>query len=98
MLLMSYYVYMIECLDGTFYTGYTKNLDRRVRLHIKGKGARYTKMHKAKKLVYFEEFASRLYAMRKERKLKKLTHRQKLRLANISSKSTRRGRRQVKAK
>jgi len=77
---MPYYVYLIECVDGTFYTGYTKNLDRRLRLHMRGKGARYTKMHKPKKLVYSEELASRLDAMRKERKLKRLRHRQKLKL------------------
>ncbi len=78
---MSYYVYLILCEDGSFYTGYTKNLDSRVRLHTSGKGARYTKMHKPKRLVYSESFGSRAEAMKRERRIKKLSHRQKLQLA-----------------
>jgi len=84
---MPYYVYLIECADGTFYTGYTKNLDRRLRLHMRGKGARYTKMHKPKRLVYSEELVSRSDAMRKERKLKRLRHRQKLKLIKTKIRS-----------
>jgi putative endonuclease len=49
-----------------------------MRLHISGKGARYTRMLKPKKIVYVEEFGSRKEAMRKEKKIKKLSHRQKL--------------------
>lgn len=84
---MPYYVYVIQCVDGTFYTGYTKDLDARLRLHKNGKGARYTRMHKPLKLVYTEELDSRLDAMRKERKLKKLRHRQKLKLINPRTQS-----------
>jgi len=80
--LMPYYVYIIQCKGGSFYTGYTKNLDARLLLHMNGKGARYTRMHKAKKLVYTEEFSSRLEAIRKERKIKGLTHCKKLELIN----------------
>jgi putative endonuclease len=81
---MPYYVYMILCLDGSFYTGYSKNLDSRMKLHVKGRGARYTRIHKPKKLVYAEEFSCRAEAMREERRLKMLTHCQKLRLTKIS--------------
>lgn len=84
---MPYYVYVIQCVDGTFYTGYTKNLDTRLRLHMNGKGARYTRMHKPLKLVYFEELAFRRDAMRRERRLKRLRHLQKLRLINSRVKS-----------
>lgn len=45
---------------------------------MNGKGARYTRMHKAKKLVFAEEFGSRAEAMRREKKIKRLSHRQKL--------------------
>jgi len=86
---MPYYVYVIECVDGTFYTGYTKDLDARLRLHMNGKGARYTRMHKPLKLVYAEELDSRLDAVRKERKLKKLRHHQKLELINPRTQSRR---------
>ena len=78
---MTYYVYVILCEDGTFYTGYTKDLDRRMKLHMEGKGARYTKMHLPEKLVHFEEFNSRAEAMKRERTIKKLNHNQKSELA-----------------
>jgi putative endonuclease len=75
---MPYYVYVIRCEDGSFYTGYTKNVDSRMKLHMNGKGARYTRMHRPKKLVYAEEFSSRAEAMKRERKVKTMGHRQKL--------------------
>jgi putative endonuclease len=84
-LTMPYYVYIIKCRDGSFYTGYTKDLDSRVTLHINGKGARYTRMHKAQKLVYAEGFGSRSEAMRKEKRIKRLSHRQKLEMINSRS-------------
>lgn len=64
---MSYSVYIILCDDKSFYTGYTENLNRRIKLHEAGKGARYTKMHRPKKLVYVEKFNSRKDAMRREK-------------------------------
>lgn len=79
---MHYYVYIIRCRDGSLYTGYTKDLDSRMKLHADGKGARYTKMHKPKKLVHVEEFSSRSEAMKREKKVKKLSHREKLQLVN----------------
>jgi len=79
---MPYYVYMIICEDGSFYTGYTKNLGERMRQHICGKGARYTKSHKPDKVVYVEPFDSRSKAMKREKAVKKLSHQQKLELVN----------------
>jgi putative endonuclease len=78
---MPYYVYIIQCEGESFYTGYTKNLRSRIRLHEKGKAARYTRMHRPKKLVHVEEFRSRAEAMRREKRIKKLSHIQKLKLA-----------------
>ena len=78
---MPYYVYIILCEGNSLYTGYTKNLDSRIRLHKKGKAARYTKMHRPKRLVHVEEFHSRAEAMRRERRIKKLSRVQKLKLA-----------------
>ena len=83
---MSYYVYVILCKDNSFYTGYTKNLDSRMRLHMNGKASRYTRMHRPKKIVYVEEFDSRTKAMQRERKVKRLNHRQKLALINSQTK------------
>ena len=79
---MPFYVYIILCADGSFYTGNTKNIDARTRLHASGKGARYTKMHKLQKVAYLELFDSRVKAMRREKEIKKLTHQQKLNLSN----------------
>jgi len=79
---MAYYVYVILCTDGSFYTGYTKNIDTRIKLHESGKGARYTKMHKPQKVTYLELFDTRAQAMKREKQIKKLTHQQKLTLVN----------------
>jgi putative endonuclease len=74
---MVFYVYILLCCDGSFYTGYTKDMTTRLRLHQIGKGARYTKSHKPQELVYFEEYVSRSLAMKRERAIKKLSHQQK---------------------
>jgi len=77
-----YYVYVILCEGNNLYTGYTKNLKSRFKLHTKGKGARYTRMHKPKELIYFEKHSSRAEAMKREKRIKRLNHSQKLELAN----------------
>jgi len=79
---MPYYTYIILCRGGSLYTGYTKDIDVRIKLHMNGKGAKYTKMHKPMKLAYVEEFASRADAMKREKKIKKMNHHQKLELIN----------------
>jgi len=91
---MPYYVYMILCEGNSFYTGYTKNLNSRMRLHNNGKGARYTKMHKPKELVHVEEYGSRTEAMKREKRIKRLSHQQKLKLARVRIKSARRSHKQ----
>jgi putative endonuclease len=79
---MSFCVYILLCADGSFYTGYTKDLDARTKLHQNGNGAKYTRAHKPQKLAYFELFGSRSEAMKREREIKKLSHQQKLALVN----------------
>jgi putative endonuclease len=74
---MSFYVYILKCCDGSFYTGYTKDIDQRTRQHQTGKGARYTKAHPPESLAYVEIFGDRGKAMRREREIKKLSHQQK---------------------
>jgi putative endonuclease len=78
---MPYYVYMILCEGNNFYTGYTKDLDLRMKLHTKGKGATYTRMHRPRKIVHVEQFDSRAEAMRREKSIKRLKHNQKAALA-----------------
>ena len=79
---MSFYVYILLCCDGSFYTGYTKDLDARTKQHETGKGAKYTRAHKPQKVVYFELFDRRSKAMKREREIKKLSHQQKNNLVN----------------
>jgi len=84
---MLFYVYILLCCDGSFYTGYTKNLDARTKLHQNGNGARYTKAHKPQKIAYFEFLSSRGEAMKREREIKRLSHQQKLELVNSKEKT-----------
>jgi putative endonuclease len=81
---LAFYVYILLCVDGSFYTGYTKNVDKRARLHACGKGARYTKTHKPEKIVYVETLDSRGEAMRREKTIKKMSHQQKIELVKSS--------------
>jgi putative endonuclease len=83
---LSFYVYVLLCCDGSFYTGYTKDLEARTKQHENGKGARYTKAHKPKKIAYIEIFDTRNKAMKREREIKKLSHQQKLDLAKTQNK------------
>jgi putative endonuclease len=71
---MFFYCYMLECKDGSFYTGWTKDLEKRLAAHNSGKGARYTRSRLPVKLVYFEELDSQSDAMRREREIKKEDH------------------------
>jgi putative endonuclease len=73
----SWCVYILECADGSYYTGCTNNLPKRVANHNAGTGAKYTRSHLPVKLVYSEECSDRSMALKREIELKKLTHSQK---------------------
>jgi len=79
---MPYYVYVLACKDGVFYTGYTQDVEARMKLHKLGRGAKYVKTHQPKKVVYVEEFETRSEAMKREREIKRLTHAEKLKLTS----------------
>ena len=74
---MKHYAYIVECADGTYYCGYTDDLEKRIETHNRGKGAKYTKPRLPVALVYFEEFETKEEAMSREWHLKQLTHAQK---------------------
>ncbi|MDH5438650.1 MAG: GIY-YIG nuclease family protein [Candidatus Bathyarchaeota archaeon] len=80
--MVPYFVYVLLCEDGSYYTGYAKDIDSRVKQHMRGIGARYTKLHKPKRLVYTEEFDTRREAVKREREIKKLSHDKKHKLAH----------------
>ena len=67
-----YYIYILRCSDGTLYTGYTNNLENRLDLHNKGKGAKYTRGRTPVELIYFEEFEDKIEAQKREYAVKKL--------------------------
>ena len=67
---MPYYVYLLECRDQSYYCGYTRDLEQRVKTHNLGRGGRYTRTHLPVKLVYSERCPTRLRAMRREREIK----------------------------
>ena len=74
------YTYILECSDGSFYTGWTNNLEKRINCHNKGKGAKYTRGRLQLKLVYFEEFIEKRDAQKREYVIKHLTRNDKLNL------------------
>jgi len=80
---MTYSVYVLVCKDGAFYTGYTRDLKARMKLHKLGRGAKYARTHPPEKVVYLEKFETRSAAMRREREIKKLTHAEKLKLISL---------------
>ncbi len=77
---MPCFCYILECADGTLYTGWTTDLERRVGMHNSGRGARYTRMHRPVKLIYFEPYPDRSSAMKRERAIKTMTRQQKQKL------------------
>ena len=80
-----YYTYILRCADGTLYTGWTDNLEKRLDAHNKGVGSRYTRARLPAELAYKEEFASKSEAMRRERAIKKMTRAVKQRLLEGTS-------------
>ena len=71
------YTYIVRCADGTFYTGWTTDVERRVKCHNDGKGAKYTRPRLPVELVYFEVFETKEEAMRREAAIKKLSRERK---------------------
>lgn len=67
------YTYIVRCSDNTLYTGWTNDLNHRVKCHNEKKGAKYTKNRTPVSLVYYEEFETKSEAMQREAEIKKLT-------------------------
>ena len=71
------YMYVVECCDGTYYTGYTTDVKKRIAVHNSGKGAKYTRARLPVKLIYVQGFDSKEEAMSAEALLKRKTRLQK---------------------
>ena len=74
------YTYILRCGDGSLYTGWTNDLEKRVATHSAGKGCKYTRTHLPVELVYFEEHDTKEDAMRREWAIKHMTRQEKLAL------------------
>ncbi len=74
------YVYLVECADGSLYTGWAVDVERRVKAHNAGHGARYTRWHRPVKLVYVEAQPDRSAAMKREAEIKRWPRERKLQL------------------
>ena len=77
------FTYILKCSDGSLYTGWTNDLDRRVKAHNAGKGAKYTKSRRPVELVYFEAFSTKQEAMRREWEIKQLSRVEKCKLIQV---------------
>jgi len=71
---------MLKCSDGTLYTGWTNDLEKRVEAHNSGKGAKYTKARRPVELAYYEEFETKEQAMKREYAIKQLGRKEKQKL------------------
>jgi len=81
------YTYILECSDGTYYCGYTNDIDKRLAAHNSGRGAKYTRGRGPVRLVYLEAFETKEEAMSREFHIKQLTRVQKEELINGSANS-----------
>ena len=77
---MAWHVYIIECSDGSLYTGITNDLDKRITAHNDGRGAKYTKSRRPVRLRYSEPAADRTHASQREYAIKSLRKAEKMRL------------------
>ncbi len=77
-----HFVYIVECRDGTYYTGYTPDIERRIALHNSGKGAKYTRDRRPVRLVWRKEYRYFKWAFLKEKKIKRLARGQKEKLVH----------------
>lgn len=75
-----YYVYILKTERNTLYCGYTDDVEKRYKAHIEGKGAKYTRANKPVELVYKCAFETKSKAMKEERRIKRLSRKQKLEL------------------
>ena len=80
-----WFVYILLCADGSFYTGCTNNLEKRLLDHKNGKGGHYTKAKKAIKIIYSEELSTHSNALKREAEIKRWSRNKKIKSFNLQS-------------
>ena len=81
------YTYIVTCRDGSLYTGWTNDLEKRIKAHNEGKGAKCTKSRRPVVLTYYEEYETREMAMKREYEIKHLSRQKKMELINLKKES-----------
>ena len=79
-----YNIYILECKDGTLYTGWTIDIEKRIAKHNQGKGAKYTRSRTPVVLKYIESFATKKEALQREYFIKQLSREEKLKLITVA--------------
>lgn len=82
---MTYYIYIAKCADGTLYTGFTNDLEKRLKAHNDGRGAKYTKTRLPVVFVHTEAFQTEGEARSREWHVKQLSRKEKLKLIERSN-------------
>ena len=83
---MEWIVYILECRDGSFYTGITNNFKKRLEMHISGNGSKYLRGRLPVKLIYKESLSNRSQASKREIEIKKLNKKEKQLIINCKNK------------
>ncbi len=78
------YTYIVKCSDGSFYTGWTTDIDRRLKQHNSGKGAKYTRVRLPVELIYHEVYETKSEAMKREYEIKSMSRKKKEELIHLS--------------
>ena len=79
---MKYYVYIVECSDGSLYTGWTNNIRKRLEQHNRKKGSKYTRIRTPVALYHYEVYLTKSDAMKREYAIKQMTRKEKLALVD----------------
>ena len=82
------YVYILECSDGTYYTGWTTDVEAREKTHNSGNGAKYTRCRLPVRVVYYEQLEDKSAALKREAAIKKMTRKQKEKLITSMKKES----------
>lgn len=78
-----WFVYILQCVDGSLYTGYSNDLRQRFEDHKNGKGGHYTRSHKPSKIIYKEKFATKGQALKREYEIKKWSKEKKVKVLDL---------------
>jgi putative endonuclease len=83
----SNFIYILQCADGTLYTGWTTDLENRINAHNSGSGAKYTRGRGPVRLLYSEAFETKGEALKREKEIQKMTRARKMKLIHHARKS-----------